>query len=143
MFWHQMHSAFMLSVSPDSILLNQLVVYVQCTELDWRPILETAWSELSPNAWCDGSYHYSCIFNRIKMKFWSSWRPPFICKVHHGFYSAYHNTSLGPGILNAVQRTRDVFGDIQVMVTGHSMGGAMASFCALDLTVNLCFFYKS
>lgn len=56
--------------------------------------------------------------------------------VHHGFYSAYHNTSLGPGILNAVERTRDVFGDIQVMVTGHSMGGAMASFCALDLTVN-------
>ncbi|XP_039136868.1 lipase-like isoform X2 [Dioscorea cayenensis subsp. rotundata] len=56
--------------------------------------------------------------------------------VHHGFYSAYHNTSLGPGILNAVQRTRDVFGDIQVMVTGHSMGGAMASFCALDLTLN-------
>ncbi|KAJ0977606.1 hypothetical protein J5N97_013080 [Dioscorea zingiberensis] len=56
--------------------------------------------------------------------------------VHHGFYSAYHNTSLSPGILKAVQKTRDVYGDIQVMVTGHSMGGAMASFCALDLSVN-------
>ncbi|KAE8735003.1 lipase-like isoform X3 [Hibiscus syriacus] len=33
--------------------------------------------------------------------------------VHHGFYTAYHNTTIR-----------------------HSMGGAMASFCALDLTVN-------
>ncbi|KAH7676772.1 Triacylglycerol lipase protein [Dioscorea alata] len=56
--------------------------------------------------------------------------------VHHGFYSAYHNTSLRPAILNAVERIMDLYGDIRVMVTGHSMGGAMASFCALDLTVN-------
>lgn len=58
-------------------------------------------------------------------------------KVHHGFYSAYHNTSLRPAILNAVQRIMDLYGDIRVMVTGHSMGGAMASFCALDLTVSI------
>lgn len=56
--------------------------------------------------------------------------------VHYGFYSAYHNTTLRPGILNAVQRTQEVYGDLPIMVTGHSMGGAMASFCALDLTVN-------
>ncbi|XP_073106549.1 probable feruloyl esterase A isoform X1 [Elaeis guineensis] len=56
--------------------------------------------------------------------------------VHHGFYSAYHNTTIRPGIISAVQRTRELYGDILIMVTGHSMGGAMASFCALDLTVN-------
>ncbi|XP_048234939.1 lipase [Ricinus communis] len=56
--------------------------------------------------------------------------------VHHGFYSAYHNTTLRPGILNAVKRAKDYYGDLDIMVTGHSMGGAMAAFCALDLTVN-------
>ncbi|KAL3505776.1 hypothetical protein ACH5RR_031158 [Cinchona calisaya] len=56
--------------------------------------------------------------------------------VHHGFYSAYHNTTLRPGILSAVERAKELYGDIKVMVTGHSMGGAMAAFCALDLSVN-------
>ncbi|XP_078440513.1 lipase-like isoform X2 [Wolffia australiana] len=58
--------------------------------------------------------------------------------VHHGFYSAYHNTTLRPGVLKAVRRAKKMYGkNIGIMVTGHSMGGAMASFCALDLTVNL------
>ncbi|XVF38649.1 hypothetical protein REPUB_Repub20aG0120600 [Reevesia pubescens] len=56
--------------------------------------------------------------------------------VHHGFYTAYHNTTIRPGILNAVKEAKEFYGDLDVMVTGHSMGGAMASFCALDLTVN-------
>ncbi|WOL17826.1 hypothetical protein Cni_G26619 [Canna indica] len=56
--------------------------------------------------------------------------------VHHGFYSAYHNTTLRHGILNAVHRAIEMYGNIQVLVTGHSMGGALASFCALDLAVN-------
>ncbi|KAF5178755.1 alpha/beta-Hydrolases superfamily protein [Thalictrum thalictroides] len=53
--------------------------------------------------------------------------------VHHGFHYAYHNTTIRPGVLNAVKRGKMLYGDIPVMVTGHSMGGAMASFCALDL----------
>ncbi|KAJ4722234.1 Lipase [Melia azedarach] len=57
--------------------------------------------------------------------------------VHHGFYSAYHNTTIRPGILNAVERAKDIYGDLKIVVTGHSMGGAMAAFCGLDLTVNL------
>ncbi|XP_074569970.1 lipase-like [Curcuma longa] len=57
-------------------------------------------------------------------------------KVHHGFYRAYHNTALRYGITSAVQRIKELYGDIQIMVTGHSMGGAIASFCALDLNVN-------
>ncbi|XP_056172945.1 lipase-like isoform X1 [Syzygium oleosum] len=56
--------------------------------------------------------------------------------VHRGFYYAYHNTTIRPGILDAVIRAKDLYGDINVMVTGHSMGGAMASFCGLDLVVN-------
>ncbi|XVE65664.1 hypothetical protein DITRI_Ditri08aG0018300 [Diplodiscus trichospermus] len=56
--------------------------------------------------------------------------------VHHGFYTAYHNTTIQPGILYAVKKAKELYGDLDVMVTGHSMGGAMASFCALDLTVN-------
>ncbi|XP_042516258.1 lipase-like isoform X2 [Macadamia integrifolia] len=56
--------------------------------------------------------------------------------VHHGFYSAYHNTTIRLGVLDAVKTAKELYGDIGVMVTGHSMGGAMASFCALDLAVN-------
>ncbi|TMW88735.1 hypothetical protein EJD97_018177 [Solanum chilense] len=57
-------------------------------------------------------------------------------QVHHGFYSAYHNTTLRPGVLSAVESAKEQYGDIPIMVTGHSMGGAMAAFCGLDLTVN-------
>lgn len=56
--------------------------------------------------------------------------------VHHGFYYAYHNTTMRSGILNAVQRAKEYYGDIDIIVTGHSMGGAMAAFCGLDLVVN-------
>ncbi|KAM7488200.1 hypothetical protein LguiB_025684 [Lonicera macranthoides] len=57
--------------------------------------------------------------------------------VHRGFYYAYHNTTLRPGVLSAVERARELYGDLKIMVTGHSMGGAMASFCGLDLRLNL------
>jgi predicted alpha/beta-hydrolase family hydrolase len=57
--------------------------------------------------------------------------------VHKGFYAAYHNTSLHDYIVAAVQTVQRERNDLRILVTGHSMGGAMASFCALDLTVNL------
>ncbi|XP_013683179.2 lipase isoform X1 [Brassica napus] len=57
--------------------------------------------------------------------------------VHHGFYSAYHNTTVRPAVLDAVKRAKKFYGEnIKIMVTGHSMGGAMAAFCGLDLVVN-------
>ncbi|XP_039019663.1 lipase ZK262.3-like [Hibiscus syriacus] len=56
--------------------------------------------------------------------------------VHHGFYTAYHNTTIRAGILYAVKKAQEFYGDLDIMITGHSMGGAIASFCALDLTVN-------
>ncbi|XP_021728782.1 lipase-like isoform X1 [Chenopodium quinoa] len=56
--------------------------------------------------------------------------------VHHGFYNAYHNTTLRPGVVDAVKRTKQMFGEMDLIVIGHSMGGAMAAICALDLTVH-------
>ncbi|XP_073123627.1 lipase-like [Henckelia pumila] len=56
--------------------------------------------------------------------------------VHHGFYSAYYNTSLRSGVLNAVKKAKQFYGDTKIMVTGHSMGGAMAAFCGLDLQLS-------
>lgn len=56
--------------------------------------------------------------------------------VHHGFYSAYHNTTLRPAVIDAVKTAQKLYGDIDILVTGHSMGGAIAAFCGLDLKVN-------
>lgn len=58
-----------------------------------------------------------------------------LLQVHRGFYTAYHNTTIRPAVLDAVERAKKFYGDIRIIVTGHSMGGAMASFCGLDLTV--------
>lgn len=74
--------------------------------------------------WCFFELSYTLIFAIF-----------CIVQVHHGFYSAYHNTTIRPGILNAVERAKDIYGDLKIVVTGHSMGGAMAAFCGLDLTV--------
>ncbi|CAL5084599.1 unnamed protein product [Urochloa decumbens] len=58
-------------------------------------------------------------------------------KVHSGFFSSYNNTILRLAITSAVHKARKAYEDINVIVTGHSMGGAMASFCALDLAMKL------
>lgn len=55
--------------------------------------------------------------------------------VHHGFYSAYHNTTMRSAVLNALKRAKKVYGNVSIIVTGHSLGGALASFCALDLKI--------
>ncbi|XP_044981220.1 lipase-like isoform X2 [Hordeum vulgare subsp. vulgare] len=55
--------------------------------------------------------------------------------VHHGFYSAYYNTTLRHEILKSVQWAWKIYGRLPINVVGHSMGGALASFCALDLSV--------
>ncbi|KAF3322842.1 Lipase [Carex littledalei] len=56
--------------------------------------------------------------------------------VHRGLYGAYNNTSLRPAIVGAVKRIREAYGKLPVMATGHSMGGALVAFCALDLVMN-------
>lgn len=71
------------------------------------------------------------------MPFFSPKISPLLClKVHSGFFSSYNNTILRLAITSAVHKARQSYGDINVIVTGHSMGGAMASFCALDLAVS-------
>lgn len=61
--------------------------------------------------------------------------------MHHGFYSAYHNTSIRPAVLDAIAEANEIYGDLKIMVTGHSMGGAMAAFCGLDLIVRYISFF--
>lgn len=61
----------------------------------------------------------------------------YVFQVHHGFYFAYHNTTMRPGILNGINRAKSLYGDLKIILTGHSMGGAMASFCGLDLAVSV------
>lgn len=88
--------------------------------------------------WCN----FASLFNS---KAWLIFPPPFFLllmrfllwlKVHIGFYSSYNNTVLRPAITNAVRKARKLHGHSDVIVTGHSMGGALASFCALDLAVS-------
>ncbi|XP_047340571.1 lipase-like [Impatiens glandulifera] len=55
--------------------------------------------------------------------------------VHHGFYSSYYNTTMQNAVLNAIKKAKKVYGNNSIIVTGHSLGGAMASFCALDLKI--------
>ncbi|KAL3727591.1 hypothetical protein ACJRO7_032344 [Eucalyptus globulus] len=50
-------------------------------------------------------------------------------------YYAYHNATIRPGTLDAVKRAKDLYGDINIMVIGHSMGGTVASFCRFDLVI--------
>jgi putative lipase involved disintegration of autophagic bodies len=56
-------------------------------------------------------------------------------QVHRGFYTAYHNTTLRSQVVAAVISIKEQVNPLNIMITGHSMGGAMAAFCALDLLV--------
>lgn len=53
------------------------------------------------------------------------------CNVHLGFYNAYKDVA--PLVRNLVQRLLSQFRDAKLIITGHSLGGALAVFCALDL----------
>ncbi|MCD9645193.1 hypothetical protein HAX54_033929 [Datura stramonium] len=50
--------------------------------------------------------------------------------VYHGFYSAYHNNGHCVRVQSALERAKKLYEDIQIIVTGHSMGGAMAASVA-------------
>ncbi|TNV76838.1 hypothetical protein FGO68_gene8733 [Halteria grandinella] len=55
--------------------------------------------------------------------------------VHSGFYTAYKG--IADNLKQAVQRLRDKYDYPEIMVTGHSMGGALALLGVLDLRTDL------
>ena len=57
------------------------------------------------------------------------------CKVHVGFYETYK--SISDDVLGCVMQHLSLYPDTEVICTGHSMGGACAVHCAVDLRVRL------
>jgi len=57
------------------------------------------------------------------------------CKVHSGFFDDWKDVR--EEVLNATASALAGHAGAQVWVTGHSMGGAMAVFCALDIKIRL------
>jgi predicted lipase len=53
------------------------------------------------------------------------------CQVHLGFYSAYKGVA--PLVRTAVEQLLSLYRGASLIITGHSLGGAMAVLCALDL----------
>ena len=56
------------------------------------------------------------------------------CTVHKGFYKAY--LSVDDTVYDIVKYLTDTYTDATLEITGHSLGGAMAILCALDLYEN-------
>lgn len=52
-------------------------------------------------------------------------------RVHKGFWKGY--TNLRPQILAMLQPVADKYPSYPIVVTGHSLGGALASLCAMDI----------
>jgi FtsH-binding integral membrane protein len=58
-------------------------------------------------------------------------------QVNQEFCSADDNTTLIYEILKSIKWARKTYGNLPVNVVGHSIGGDLASFCALDLFVSI------
>lgn len=56
------------------------------------------------------------------------------CKVHKGFYSA--EQAVFPQVKYEVDRLLEKYPDYQVLVTGHSLGAALATLTAADLRLS-------
>ncbi|OSX76722.1 hypothetical protein BU14_0177s0003 [Porphyra umbilicalis] len=67
------------------------------------------------------------------------WRPPAWGakrpRVHSGFWTAYE--SVRTELLDDVRRCLAEVPDRRVLITGHSLGGALATLCAFDCRVQL------
>jgi len=58
-------------------------------------------------------------------------------KVHSGFFRSYNNSALRMNVIGAVLMMMDKHPEAPVHVVGHSLGGAMASICALEMKLVL------
>ncbi|PSC76800.1 alpha beta-hydrolase [Micractinium conductrix] len=57
--------------------------------------------------------------------------------VHGGFFYSYNSSALAANVSSAVQRLLAAHPGAPIYATGHSMGGALATLCALDMKLNL------
>lgn len=53
------------------------------------------------------------------------------CEVHKGFYDA--EKACFPAVLDQVKKLKGTYPDYQVVVTGHSLGAALATLVSIDL----------
>ncbi|ORX85942.1 alpha/beta-hydrolase [Basidiobolus meristosporus CBS 931.73] len=56
-------------------------------------------------------------------------------KVHSGFYKTYQSVekSIREGLQGILKQLRNETEPYKLVITGHSLGGAVASFCAMDI----------
>ena len=57
------------------------------------------------------------------------------CYIHKGFYDAYK--SIGAYVRGEVSKLKSLYRSAQIMITGHSLGGALASLAAVDIHKNI------
>ena len=56
-------------------------------------------------------------------------------QVHQGFYAAY--SSVAPQVNSAVSALLNQFPTASILVTGHSLGGALATFAAVEMKTKM------
>eukprot|EP00192_Tetraselmis_astigmatica_P012282 CAMPEP_0117671388 /NCGR_PEP_ID=MMETSP0804-20121206/13305_1 /TAXON_ID=1074897 /ORGANISM="Tetraselmis astigmatica, Strain CCMP880" /LENGTH=384 /DNA_ID=CAMNT_0005479841 /DNA_START=170 /DNA_END=1324 /DNA_ORIENTATION=+ len=55
------------------------------------------------------------------------------CRVHRGFFNAYNTSTLRTFASGSVLALLNKYGEVPVTITGHSLGGALASLCAVEM----------
>jgi putative lipase involved disintegration of autophagic bodies len=56
------------------------------------------------------------------------------CQVHKGFYEAY--MSIRDGVVQTVRDLRGAYPAAPIVVTGHSLGGALVELASVDFELN-------
>lgn len=75
------------------------------------------------------------IFNIFKTKYTHNNLKDKNIKIHRGFFKAYN--SIRDKLLKVVTKLNIDYPDRQILITGHSMGGALSQICSLDLCLSL------